>query len=439
MNGNGAGGKILVVGGGISGLTAAVEASEAGAEVVLVEKEAFLGGRVARSNQYFPKLCPPTCGLEINLRRVKTSPRIRILTQAEVTQIAGRPGAYRATIRKDPRYVRENCTACGDCVEVCPEERPDGFNLGMGTTKAVYLPFDMAYPFRYVIDGDACLGEAECGKCVPACPFDAIDLGMEAETEELEVQSVIWATGWDPPDASQFEGLGFGTHPDIITNVMMERLAAPSGPTEGEVRRPSNDEPIESVAFVQCAGSRDENHYPQCSGVCCLASLKQTRYVRERYPDAEIYVFYIDIRAPGRLEDFFVASKADEKLTLIKGKVARVTPSGDGLEVEAEDTLSGDRVRQTVDLVVLATGMIPTGVGETAVDGGLETDAFGFLVPEQSQAGILPVGCAKRPADVAMCNRDATAAALKALGFAGGADQAELEPVAAQAGEQSRG
>ena len=445
MNGNGTSGtsgRILVVGGGISGITAAVEASEAGAEVVLVEREPFLGGRVARSNQYFPKLCPPTCGLEINLRRVKSSPRIRVLTRAEVTSVTGSPGRYRATVEQRPRYVRASCTACGDCVDVCPEERADAFNLGMGTTKAVYLPFDMAYPFRFVIDGDACLGEAECGKCVDACPYDAIDLSMEPVTEELDIDAVIWATGWDPPDASRFEGLGFGTHPDIITNVMMERLAAPSGPTGGEIRRPSSDEPVRSVAFVQCAGSRDENYYPQCSGVCCMASLKQARYVRDRYPDAEIYVFYIDIRSPGRLEDFFTASKEDDKLTLIKGKVARVRPVDGALEVEAEDTISGERVRQAVDLVVLATGMIPAGIGAADVVGGLRTDVFGFLTPDQPQSGMLPVGCAKRPIDVAACVRDATAAVVRALGAAGpvgGEEAMDREPVAAMAGERSLG
>ncbi len=192
----------------------------------------------------------------------------------------------------------------------------------------------------------------------------------------------------------------------------MERLAAPAGPTGGRIQR-SDGSDVSSVAFVQCAGSRDENYFPQCSGVCCMASLKQARYVRAQYPDADIYVFYIDIRAPGRLEDFYAASQEDEKLHLVKGKVAKVSGNGAGLEVEAEDTLSGDRVRETVDLVVLATGMIPSDVSATEVEHGLQTDAFGFLTAQAN--GMLPVGCAKRPIDVAACVRDATGAAVKAL------------------------
>jgi len=416
MSGNGRRGRILVIGGGISGLTAAIEAAEAGADVTLVEKEAFLGGRVARSNLYFPKMCPPTCGLEINLRRVKTNPRIRTLTLSTVESLQGGPGNYRATIRKAPRFVNAKCTTCGACVEVCPAERPDAYNLGLGTTKAIYLPFDMAYPARFVVDEATCLGADECGKCVEACAYDAIDLAMGPDTEEVEVDAVIWATGWDPPDATRFEGLGYGTHANLITNVMMERLAAPSGPTGGKIQRPSDGKGVESVAFVQCAGSRDENYYKHCSGVCCMASLKQVRYVREQYPDAQIYVFYIDIRSPGRLEDFFVATKEDEKLTLVKGKVANITEdsSTKGLTVEAEDTLSGQKVAQAVDLVVLATGMIPNGIGDTRVEGGVALDEHGFIAMTQPQ-GYLAAGVAKRPVDVAACNRDATGVALKAL------------------------
>ncbi len=417
MSGNGRQGKILVIGGGISGITAAIEASEAGCDVVLVEKNPYLGGRVAQMNQYFPKLCPPTCGLEINLRRIRASTRIQCLTLSEVERISGGPGGYRVTIRRNPRRVNNRCTVCGACVEVCPAERPDEFNCGMTSTKAVYLPFEMAWPQKFVIDGDACQG-AECGKCVEACPYEAIHLEMQPETLEVEVQAVIWATGWDPYDAKKIEGLGFGTYANVVTNLMMERLASPGGPTAGKIQRPSDGKAVQSVAFVQCAGSRDENYLKHCSGVCCMASLKQTRYVREQHPDAQIYLFYIDVRTPGRLEDFYAESQKDEKLQLIKGKVAKITedPATGDLTVEAEDTLSGDRVSQKVNLVVLATGIVPTDAAvQLELDGELQRDEHGFVTSDQDHPGLLAAGCAKRPVEVAASVRDATGAALGAL------------------------
>ena len=417
MSENGSQGKILVIGGGISGITAAIEASEAGSQVLLVEQNPYLGGRVAASNQYFPKLCPPSCGLEISFRRLRTSPNIQYMTLAEVEKITGEPGSYHATIRRNPRGVSNKCTACGACVEACPVERPNAFNQGMDKTKAIYLPYEMAFPPQYVIDGEACPGK-ECGKCVEACPYDAIDLDMAPETVEVEVQSVVWATGWTPFDAAAIDGLGFGTYPNVVTNLMMERLAASNGPTGGKIQRPSDGKGIESIAFVQCAGSRDENYLKHCSGVCCMASLKQTRYVREQYPDAQIFVFYIDIRAPGRLEDFYQAVQEDEKVSFIKGKVAKITENGaaGNLVVEAEDTLSGELVSQTVDLVVLATGIVPTEPSVTLESGAtLDRDEHGFLAGTQTLPGMLAAGCARRPVDVAACVRDAAGAALKAL------------------------
>lgn len=418
MNGSDPAGTVLVIGGGISGITAAVEASEAGMDVVLVEKETFLGGRVARAYQYFPKLCPPQCGLEINLRRFKTNPHIRWFTQAEVKRIEGVPGDFHVTVQQHPRFVNEKCTVCGACVDVCPEERKDAFNLGMSTTRAIHLPHEMAYPMRMAIDGEACLG-AECAKCVPACPFDAIELDMEPQTFDVDVNAVIVATGWDPYDATGVAGLGFGSHPDIISNVMMERLASPTGPTGGKIVRPSDGSPVRSVAFVQCAGSRDDNYLKHCSGVCCMGSLKQARYVRDQLPDAEISVFYIDIRAPGRLEDFYQAAQEDEKLHLIKGKVARVEPdpAAGTLLVEAEDVLSGNSVSQPADLVVLATGIVAADTSGISVNGGLHKDEHGFLTREQPLDGLLVAGCAARPTDVATCVRDATSAVVKALQF----------------------
>ena len=417
MSGNGKQGTILVIGGGVSGMTAAIEASGAGCDVVLVEKSPYLGGRVAQMNQYFPKLCPPSCGMEINLRRIRTSSKIRCLTLSEVEKIAGGPGSYNVTIRRHPRRVNAKCTACGECVEACPVERPDDFNYGMSKTKAIYLPFEMAYPLQFVIDGNVCPG-TECGKCVPACPYQAIDLEMEPESIDVEVGAVIWATGWEPYDAAKIDNLGFGAYPNVVTNVMMERLASPGGPTDGKIQRPSDGAEIQSVAFVQCAGSRDENYLKHCSGVCCMGSLKQARYVREQYPEADIYIFYIDVRAPGRLEDFYAEIQKDEKVHLIKGKVAKITEgaAGGDLVVEAEDTLSGDRVCQEVNLVVLATGIVPAdSTVQLELNGDLQRDEHGFLMGEQPLQGLLAAGCAKRPVEVASSVRDATGASLKAL------------------------
>jgi quinone-modifying oxidoreductase subunit QmoA len=407
-------GTVMIVGGGITGITAAIEASEAGCEVVIVERSPYLGGRVAKMHQYFPKLCPPLCGLEINLRRIRTSPRIRTLSLCEVAEVRAHDGGYRVTVEQRPRFVNERCTGCGACVAVCPESRPDAFNYGIGSTRAIFLSSDLAWPFQYTIDPAACPGE-QCAKCVPACPVDAIDLEMNPRRMEYEVQALIWATGWDPFDASVVEGLG--VLPNMISNVQMERLAAPAGPTKGRIVRPSDGKEIESVAFVQCAGSRDDNYLKHCSSVCCTASLKQARYVRAQYPDAHIYVYYIDLRSPGKLELFLAESQRDDKLHLIKGKVAKVAEDGTSgdLVVEAEDVLAERRIRQKVSLVVLATGMVPALAKDPVLPGGLSRDPHGFLSGTQPLPGHFAAGCARRPMDVASCVRDASSAALKAL------------------------
>ncbi len=415
MSGADSRGTVMVVGGGITGMTAAVEASEAGCDVVLIERSAYLGGRVAQMHQYFPKLCPPLCGLEINLRRIRTSARIRCLTLSEVIDVQHCGGRQRITVEQKPRFVNERCTACGECVAVCPESRPDSFNYGMGETRAIYLPSDLAWPFRHTIDPAACPGE-QCGKCVAVCAYGAIDLRMTPQPREFEVQAVIWATGWDPFDANALEELGVLAN--MISNVQMERLAAPAGPTKGRIVRPSDGKEIESVAFVQCAGSRDDNHLKHCSSVCCMASLKQARYVRAQYPDAEIYVYYIDLRSPGRQELFLAESQKDEKLHLIKGKVAKVSEEGTSgdLIVEAEDVLAERRIRQKVSMVVLATGMVPAlGKDAASLPVGLSCDPHGFLSGTQPLPGHFAAGCARQPMDVASCVRDATSAALKAL------------------------
>jgi len=409
-------GSILVVGGGISGLTTALEAAEVGYEVFLVEKNPSTGGRVAQLNQYFPKLCPPTCGLEINFRRIKDNPRIKVFTLAEVEKIEGTPGNYTATIKLNPRYVNENCTCCGECAIACQTEIPNEYNLSMDKTKAAYLPHDMSFPARYVISPHI-IGTEDATRCKEACQYDAVDLDMKARTIDLKVGAIVWATGWEPYDATKIDNLGFGLYPNIITNMMMERLASPNGPTKGKIARPSDSKTPESIAFVQCAGSRDENHLPYCSYICCMASLKQTTYIREQYPDAKIYIFYIDVRAPGqRYEKFYKKIKEDENVFFIKGKVAEVSedPATKNITVVAENAVTGEKIFQTVDMAVLATGMQPTAAN-AKLPADLKYNEDGFIINDFEKGGMFAAGCANKPLDVVSSNQNATGMALKAI------------------------
>ncbi|ACI21394.1 MULTISPECIES: CoB--CoM heterodisulfide reductase iron-sulfur subunit A family protein [Thermodesulfovibrio] len=403
--------RILVIGGGFSGLTAGIEAAETGAEVIIVEKNPYLGGRVAQLNKYFPKICPPLCGLEINFRRIKVNPSVTFYTMAEVESISGNPGDYTVKIKLNPRYVNENCTACNACAEVCPVEKDSDFNFGLNKTKAIYLPFEQSFPLRYVVDRTACPKDCPA-PCVEACKYNAIDLNMQPETIEVKVDSIVVATGWKPYDATKIDNLNFGKVKNVITNMMLERLASKNGPTGGQILRPSDGKPVEKIAFVQCAGSRDENHLPFCSYICCLASLKHTLYIKEQNPDAEVNIFYIDIRTPGRYEKFFNQVKEQSGVNLIKGKVAAVEQDkdSDDVIVTAEDMLNGEKIRKKVDMVVLATGMQPEGI-EIKVP-GLKYAIDGFVVDAE---GIYSAGCAKAPMDVAGCGKDATSAALKAI------------------------
>ncbi|RLI85607.1 MAG: heterodisulfide reductase subunit A [Archaeoglobales archaeon] len=396
---------ILVIGGGISGLTAAVEAAETGYSVALIEKNPYLGGRVAQLTKYFPKMCPPYCGLEIFLKRLKNCD-IKVITNAKVKRVEGVAGNFNVFIEKMPRFVNENCTACGECEKVCLIERPSEFDFGLGKTKAIYLPHDMAYPYIYAIDPNAC---NKCGECVKVCRYNAIDLEDQPEEMTINAKAIIVATGYNPYDANKLETLGF-ENPDVITNMMMERLASPNGPTKGKILRLSDGKEPKVVAFAQCAGSRDENHLPYCSAICCLATMKHALYIREQIPDSKVYIFYIDVRAYGRYEDFLKRVEEDENIVFVRGKVAKVESRDGKVVVHAEDTLTGKRTEMEADLVVLAVGMQPT----TAVERieGLEYDDYGFVIEKE---GIIPCGVARMPADVAMSNRDATGAVVKAI------------------------
>jgi len=438
-NGKSRSNALLVIGGGISGLTVAVEAAEVGYPVIVVERQPSLGGRVAQMNKYFPKLCPPLCGLEIIYQRIRGNPdTIQVFTLAEVEKVSGQPGAFDVTLRIHPRYVNERCTACGDCVGVCPVERPNDFNYGMDKTQAIYRPYDMAHPARHAIDMSVCAGKG-CAKCVQACKYNAIELDMASRTLQCKAGAIVVATGWDPKDAAAMENLGFGQCANVITNVMMERLAAPNGPTAGRIVRPSDGKEARTVVFVQCAGSRDENHLPYCSAVCCLASLKQAGYVREQNPEAKAHVFYIDLRATGVLEDFLARTQSDANIVVKKGKVAKVEedPQTKDLQIEVEDVLGGGKLRMKADLVVLAAGMVPS-LKNRPLPFEIHCDESGFCTAGNQPPGVIAAGTAKAPSDVATAIQDATGAALRAIQCVRQESHAQASPHAPRE-EASRG
>ena len=405
---------ILVVGGGISGMTAALEAAETGKQVVLVEKRPYLGGRVSQLYKYFPKLCHPTCGLEINQRRAKMNPNLTIITMAEVTGLEGEAGNYTATVKLSPRYVNDNCTACGECGKAVEAEFDNEYDYGMSKRKGAYLPHVMAHPMQYVID-PRIIGTDDAQKAKDACKYDAIDLDMEAREINFPCGAVIWATGWQPYDAAKIQPYGYDRFDNVITNVEFERMADPKGPTGGKIVRPSDGKEAKNVAFIQCAGSRDRNHLFHCSRICCMASLKQTHYVTGAYDDAQVTIYYIDIRAIDRFEDFYQEVKAKDNVTFTKSKVANIiTDKDDNPICRGVDTEGYHRYENTHDLVVLATGM-QASVSKSDFPVDIVINREGFIEPDEANGGVFAAGSASDALDVNRAVQHATGAALKAI------------------------
>jgi quinone-modifying oxidoreductase subunit QmoA len=403
---------ILVVGGGISGMTAALEAAETGKQVVLVEKRPYVGGRVTQLYKYFPKLCFPTCGLEINQRRAKMNPNLHIITMAEVTDLQGEAGNYTATVKISPRYVNENCTGCGDCAKVVEAEFEDDFNYGMGKRKGAYLPHRMAHPQRYVLD-PAIIGTDDAQKAKEACKVNAIDLDMQEETIEFKAGAVIWATGWKPYDANKIQPYGYDRIANVVTSVEFERMADPNGPTGGKLLRPSDGKEVKSVAFIQCAGSRDKNHLLHCSRICCMASLKQATYPAD---EVAISIYYIDIRAIDRFEEFYQNVKAKENVKFIKSKVASIVENKENGNptLHGVDTEGYHRYANEHDLVVLAVGMEPS-VDKASFPVEIAINEEGFIEPAPENGGVFAAGCSSDALDVNRAVQHATGAALRAI------------------------
>ncbi|MEG2172975.1 MAG: FAD-dependent oxidoreductase [Desulfovibrionaceae bacterium] len=403
--------SILVVGGGFAGLTAAIEAAELGYDVYIVEKTPFLGGRVAQLNKYFPKLCPPSCGLEIQFQRIRKNPHIKFFTQAEITALTGQKGDYTVKVHVKPRHTAPHNVDFSLLASTLDGEVCDSFELGLAKRKALYRSMPFAFPGRYVLD-PAALSKVDAAK-LSANQF--IDLNEQPREVELNVGSIVVATGWKPYDLTKLTNLGAGSVKNCVSNMQLERLASPCGSTKGHIVRPSDGKAPRKIAFVQCAGSRDQNHLNYCSYICCMASLKQALYVVEQNPDAEITIFYIDLRTPGRYIKVLEKVQAAPNVRFIKGKVADVQEDATTKNVvlTVEDAVRGEKLTLAYDMVVLATGMQPSLAGER-FPLPVAVDEDGFITGGE-EAGIFAAGCARMPGDVMRSAQSATSAALKAV------------------------
>jgi heterodisulfide reductase subunit A len=420
---------VLVIGGGIAGIIASIELADKGYQVYLVERSPSIGGHMAQLSKTFPTLDCSQCILTPKMVYAGQHPNIKIISMAEPIAVEGSPGNYRVLIKKRPRFVdAANCTACGECEKVCPVKVPSEFEAGLLPRKAIYTPFRQAVPRTYVIDKEHCLyfTKGVCRLCERFCKGKAIDFNQKEETVELDVGAIVVCTGFEQVDPKAFEEYNFGLHPDIVTNLQLERLL------NYEMRRPSNGKVAKKVAFILCVGSRMMNKEPgveHCCKIGCMAAIKQAMLVQKIVPDAELWIFYTDIRADGKGYEEFYATAQDHNVRFVRGRVAEVVPlNSDEILVRAEDTLLGTEVEGTFDLVVLSLGIISnSGTQELARKLGIQVGSDGFLLerhyklrPVDSQReGVFVAGCALSPKDVRETALEAMSTASRAATFVG--------------------
>ncbi|MEM3356695.1 MAG: 4Fe-4S binding protein, partial [Candidatus Bathyarchaeia archaeon] len=416
--------EILIVGGGIAGITAALELGYLGFKVHLVERKPSIGGNMAKLTKVFPTLDCAQCILTPRMAEVGRNPNVNLLTYAEVQEVSGRPGNYHVKVFMKPRGVDvEKCRSCGVCAKVCPESVPDEFNEGLSQRKAAYIEFPQAVPSAYAIDFNAC---TKCRKCEQLCPAKAINIDDTGKTVELNVGAIILATGYQLYDARKLEIYGYGNYKDVITMMDLERLTSATGPTGGYVKRADGSD-VRKMAIVLCAGSRDKNYIPYCSRICCMYSLKQA-FVLKKMLGIDVTIYYIDIRATGKgYEDLYWRDQ-EAGVVFVKGKVAEVyrNNSNGKLVVLAEDTLTGEMREDEYDMVALAIPMVASsGLKELTDKLKVSIGEDGFVTEKHPKldpvdtlvTGVFACGCALSPKDVRDTVSDALGAAAKASLF----------------------
>ena len=427
--------RVLVIGGGVAGIQAALDAADSGIGVVMVERESTIGGKMAKLDKTFPTVDCSSCVLAPKMVDVAQNPNITLYAHSEVESISGFVGNFTVKIRKRATYVDwSKCTGCGVCTEKCPEKNvPDTFNEGISKCRAINIPFPQAIPKKATINPDYCrkLKDGKCGVCSKVCSVGAIKYDMVDEIVEEKVGAIIAATGFDLVDWKSITEYGGGAYPDVITSLQYERMMSASGPTAGHIHRPSDHMEPKNIVFIQCVGSRDcAMGRPYCSGFCCMYTAKQAIMTKDHLPDTDAYVFYMDVRAPGKMYDEFTRRAQEEYgVQYIRGRVSAIQPTirpdgRVGYIVRGADTLLGEQVEIDADMIVLAVGVEGSkGAGSLAEKLRISYDHFGFYMEshvklrpvETNTAGVYLAGVCQGPKDIPASVAQGSAAAAKVM------------------------
>ena len=427
--------RALVIGGGIAGIQTALDIADAGFEVDIVEKKPTIGGKMTQIDKTFPTLDCAACILTPKMVDAAQNEKIHIYSYSEVEKVKGFVGNFHVTIKKKARYVDESkCTGCGACTEKCPQKKvPNEFNLGLDNRHAIYIPFAQAVPKVATIDPNACtmLKTGKCGVCSKVCAAGAIDYKQKDEFIEEDYGAIVVATGFEPIKLDKFDEFAYSQSPDVVTSLEFERLMNAAGPTGGTLLRPSDGSHPKTIVFVQCVGSRCDAEAKKgksyCSKICCMYTAKHAMLCREKYPDTDVYVFYIDVRTPGKnFDEFYRRAVEEYGVHYIKGMVGKVVPQDGKLLVQASDLLGGQQLHIDADMVVLAAAIEPDKSARplaTMLTASMDTNDFFTeahpkLRPVESPtAGIFLSGACQGPKDIPETVAQASAAAAKVIGL----------------------
>lgn len=427
--------RALVIGGGIAGMQTALDIADAGYDVDIVEKNPTIGGKMAQLDKTFPTLDCSSCIVTPKMVDVGQNDKIHIYSYSEVTDVKGFVGNFKVTIKRKARYVDETkCTGCGLCTEKCPMKKaPNEFNLGLNNRTAIYIPFAQAVPKVATIDPNYCLmlNKGVCGLCSKVCDAHAINYKDTDKEIEVEYGAIVAATGYEIMDVSRYDEYAYAQSPDVVTSLEYERLMNAAGPTGGELLRPSDHKRPKTIVFVQCVGSREcdstRGGKPYCSKICCMYTAKHAMLTKDHYPDTDIYVFYIDVRTPGKnFDEFYRRAVEQYGVHYIKGAVGKVTPENGKLIVQASDLLMNEQLTINADMVVLAAAIEPSHSARhlaTLLTASMDTndwftEAHPKLRPVESPtAGVFLSGVCQGPKDIPETVAQAGAAASKVIGL----------------------